>query len=423
MVGEKRIILKNAGRIDPAKISDYISAGGYKSAGKAIEMAPSAIFDTITKAGLRVRSGSGFPAGVKLKYLAGLQSSSKLRYLVCNADDGEPGTIKDNHIIENDPHLLIEGIIIAAHAIGAEKAFICMNGDYLRSEELIGKAIKEATEHGFIGSSIFGTGISFSVEIKRGTGSILCGDELTLAESGEEVIEPARHILPFTVEKALFNDPTLTIDVETLANIPAIIQNGPEWYTSLGTRGSPGTKIITISGDVANPGFYEIEFGMSLREIIFGLAGGMEGEKKFKAVITGGTAGTFLNGSAIDTPFTWETFRDVGAIMGSGSLAVMNEERYIPEMTLSILRYFSDEKCGKCTSCRIGNKVLSDGLYEMITSRGEKGFGLDRLLMEAQYLVKTSLCPLGQSTVIPLQSLKRYFENEFRFDSKESFRT
>jgi NADP-reducing hydrogenase subunit HndC len=422
MMGEKRIILKNAGRIDPSKISDYISSGGYKSAAKAAGMAPSAIIDSITKSGLRGRTGSGFPTGVKLKYLAGLQSSYKTKYLVCNADEGEPGTIKDNHIIENDPHLVLEGIIIAALAIGAQKAYICLKGDYFRSEELVRNAIKEAKDNGFLGTDIFGSGISISLEIRPGTGSFLCGDEFTLTESAEGVIEPVHPISPFRFERDLFNDPTLTIDVETLANLPAIIQNGPEWYLSIGTHSSPGTKLISVSGDITNPGFYEIEFGMTLREIIFGLAGGMEGGKKLKAMITGGTAGTFLNDSAIDTPFTWEALRDAGAVMGPGSIVVMNEERYIPEMTLSILRYFSDEKCGKCASCRIGNKVLSEGLNEMIITRGKKGFSLDRLLMEAQYLVKISLCPLGQSTVIPLQSLKRYFEDEFRFDGKETQR-
>jgi NADH-quinone oxidoreductase subunit F len=416
MIGEKKIILKNAGRIDPSKITDYLSAGGYKSAEKAVGIEPSDIIDTIIRSGLRGRGGAGFPTGLKLKYTFNSQSSSSGRYLVCNADEGEPGTFKDRYIMENDPHLLLEGMIIAAHATGARKAFIYLRGEYFRSIELITNAIAEATSRGFLGANIFGSGRSLSVEIKPGAGSYLCGEELTLLESAEGKRGYPRVKPPFPAEKGLFGDPTLVNNVETLANLPVIIDKGAEWYSSTGMKGSSGTKLITLSGDVVAKGCFEVEFGVTLREIIFDLAGGIENGKKFKAALIGGAAGTFINESALDTRLGYESLVEAGAVLGSGAIVVLNEERDITKMTLSILRFFSHESCGKCVPCRVGNKVLSDGLDEMIASRGKKGFGLDRLLMEAEYMMKTSLCPLGQSAVIPLQSLKRYFEDDFRLD-------
>jgi NADH:ubiquinone oxidoreductase subunit F (NADH-binding) len=418
MIGEKKILLKNAGRINPSKITDYLSAGGYRSAVKALGMLPSDIIEIITKAGLRGRGGAGFSTGLKLKYTYNSQGSSSIRYLICNADEGEPGTFKDRYLMENDPHLLIEGMIIAAHAINAGKAYIYLRGEYFRSADLIANAIEEATDRGYLGTNIFGTAKSLSVEIKPGAGSYLCGEELTLIESAEGKRGYPRIKPPFPAEKGLFGDPTLVNNVETLANLPVIIEKGAEWYLSTGMKGSPGTKLITLSGDVAVKGCYEVEFGMTLREIIFDLAGGMENSKKFKAALIGGAAGTFVNESALDTKLGYESLREAGAVLGSGAIIVMNEERDIRKMILSILRFFSHESCGKCVPCRVGNKVLSDGLDELISSGGTKGFGLDRLLMEAEYMMKTSLCPLGQSPVIPLQSLKRYFEDEFRFDKQ-----
>jgi NADH-quinone oxidoreductase subunit F len=419
MISEKRIILKNAGRIDPSAITGYLSSGGYESARKALGMSSSDIIEAITKSGLRGRGGAGFPAGLKLKYISNFQSTASVRYLICNADEGEPGTFKDRFIMENDPHLLIEGMIIAAHAAMAQKAYIYLRGEYFRSAELLNKAISDAMEKGFLGENIFGSGRTLSIEIKPGAGSYLCGEELTLIESAEGKRGYPRIKPPFPAEKGIFGDPTLVNNVETLANLPVIIENGPEWYLSIGMKGSTGTKLITLSGDVVRKGCFEVEFGVTLREIIFDLAGGMEGGKKFKAALIGGAAGTFLNTSALDTKLGFDTLKEIGAVLGSGAIVVMNEDRDVPEMTLSILRFFSHESCGKCVPCRVGNKVLSDGLDEMISTRGKSGFGLDRLLMEAEYMMKTSLCPLGQSPVIPLRSLKKYFDNDFRFDNRQ----
>jgi NADH:ubiquinone oxidoreductase subunit F (NADH-binding) len=416
MKGEKRIILKNAGRIDPSKIADYLAGGGYESAGKALGMKPQEIIDMITASGLRGRGGAGFSAGLKLKYISDSQSTSPARYLICNADEGEPGTFKDRFIMENDPHLLIEGMIIAAYAAGAQKAFIYLRGEYFRSAELISRAISDAVANGYLGDNIFGSGRSLSVEIKPGAGSYLCGEELTLIESAEGKRGYPRIKPPFPAEKGIFGDPTLVNNVETLANLPVIIEKGAEWYASTGVKGSAGTKLITLSGDVVKKGCFEVEFGITLREIIYDLAGGIPDNKKFKAALIGGAAGTFLNETTLDTQLGYDSLKEAGAVLGSGAIVVLNEERDIPEMTLSILRFFSHESCGKCVPCRVGNKLLSDGLDEMIKSKGKSGFGLDRLLMEAEYMMRTSLCPLGQSPVIPLSSLRRYFGNEFRFD-------
>jgi NADP-reducing hydrogenase subunit HndC len=416
MIGERRIILKNAGRIDPSKISGYLSAGGYKSAEKALGMSPSEIIDAISKSGLRGRGGAGFPAGLKLKYISNSQSKSSVRYLICNADEGEPGTFKDRFIMENDPHLLLEGMIIAALAAEAHKAYIYLRGEYYRSAELMNTAIADAVEHGFLGENIFGSGRSLSVEIKPGAGSYLCGEELTLIESAEGKRGYPRVKPPYPAEKGLFGDPTLVNNVETLANLPVIIGEGAEWFSSTGMPGSSGTKLITLSGDIVRKGCFEVEFGLTLREIIFDLAGGLEGDKKFKAALIGGAAGSFINDSLLDIRLGYDSLKEAGVVLGSGAIIVMNEERDIADMTLSILRFFSHESCGKCVPCRVGNQVLTDGLNELITTRGKNGFGLDRLLMEAEYMMKTSLCPLGQSPVIPLRSLRRYFENEFRFD-------
>jgi NADH:ubiquinone oxidoreductase subunit F (NADH-binding) len=415
MVDEKRIILKNAGRIDPRSIDDYIAAGGYRSAGSVFSKSPSEIIDIVTKSGLRGRGGAGFLTGLKLKYTTNSISGGVTRFVICNADEGEPGTFKDRIIIEQDPHLLIEGMIIAAFAVGASLGYIYLRGEYFESAELLSVALKQAKEKGFLGNNIFGSGFSLEIEIKPGAGSYLCGEELTLIESlegkrGYPGIKP-----PFPAEKGLFGAPTLINNVETLSNLPVIIEKGAEWYSSLGMPGSAGTKIITVSGDVVNQGFFEVEMGVTLREIIFGLAGGMSDNEEFKAALIGGAAGTFIDSTALDTPLGFDSLKEVGAVLGSGAVIVMNAKRDIREMALSILNFFSHESCGKCVPCRVGNEVLKKGMEDILIKKGKSTFNLDRLIHEAEFMMRTSLCPLGQSPVMPLKSLKRYFDNEFRY--------
>ena len=417
MVSERKILLKNAGIIDPEKIEDYISRGGYRNAEKAVGMSRSEVIGIIIDSGLRGRGGAGFPAGLKIKYTLNTVPLADQRYLLCNADEGEPGTFKDRIIMENDPHLLIEGMIIAAYAAGASKAYIYLRGEYFRSFELMSISVQQAKEHGYLGENIFGSGFSLNIEIRQGAGSYLCGEELTLIESLEGNRGYPRIKPPFPAEKGLFGYPTLVNNVETLANLPVIIEKGPEWFSKVGMPDSTGTKIITVSGDVVRQGHFEVEMGITLSDIIFGLAGGMRSGNKFKAALIGGAAGTFVDSSVLDTPLGFESLQKVGAVMGSGAIVVMNEERDIREMTLSILKFFSHESCGKCVPCRVGSKLLQDYMLDMISKKGESTYNLNRLIYEAEYMSKTSLCPLGQSPLLPLRSLKQYFEDEFRFEN------
>lgn len=418
MISEKRIILKNAGRINPGKIEDYIAAGGYRSAGIALEKDETEIIDIVIRSRLRGRGGAGFTTGLKMKYTNQSGIISPGRYLICNADEGEPGTFKDRAIMENDPHLLIEGMIIAAYSIKASKAYIYLRGEYFRSNELLSGAIRQAKEHEFLGRNIFGTGYSLDIEIKTGAGSYLCGEELTLIESLEGKRGYPRIKPPFPTEKGLFGDPTLVYNVETLSNLPLIIEHGAEYFSSIGTADSAGTKIITISGDVINPGYFEVEMGVTLRDIIFELAGGIPDGRNFKAALLGGASGTFIDSTALGTPLGYDSLKSIGAVLGSGAIMVMNDQRDILKMTHSILKFFGHESCGKCVPCRIGNSVLTDGMEDIIKRRDKSRYNLDLLIYEADYMSKTSLCPLGQSPVLPLKSLKRYFEKEFRFDIK-----
>jgi NADH:ubiquinone oxidoreductase subunit F (NADH-binding) len=416
MIAEKRIILRNTGKINPESIDEYLSAGGYMSARKALGKTPSENVDIITQSGLRGRGGAGFSTGLKLKYTLNSDLNASGRFLVCNADEGEPGTFKDRIIIENDPHLLIEGIIIAAYCLGSSKAYIYIRGEYFRSIEILTMAIEQARTRGFLGSNIFGSKYSLKIEIKQGAGSYLCGEELTLIESLEGKRGYPRIKPPYPAEKGFLNAPTLVNNVETLANLPLIIESGAEWFSTIGMAGSSGTKIVTVSGDVVKPGYFEVEMGTSLRDIIFGLAGGVAEDKKFKAALIGGAAGTFIDSSVLDTPLGFDSLKSVGAVLGSGAIIVMNDERDLKKIAHSILSFFSNESCGKCVPCRVGNKVISDGMADMIKRQAQSNFNLDQILLEAEYMSRTSLCPLGQSPVLPLKSLKKYFDHEFRFN-------
>lgn len=417
MISEKRIILNRAGKINPESIDDYVSAGGYNNAGKALAKDPSEIIEAIIDSRLRGRGGAGYPTGLKMKYTRQSVPGAAKRYLICNADEGEPGTFKDRIIMENDPHLLLEGMIIAAYAVGASKAYIYLRGEYTRSLERLTLALKQSADRGYLGRNIFGSGYSLDIEIINGAGSYLCGEELTLIESLEGKRGYPRIKPPFPAEKGLFGYPTLVNNVETLCNLPVIIENGPEWFSSTGTDDSCGTKILTVSGDVIRKGFFEVEMGVTLRDIIFGLAGGMEDGKIFRAALIGGAAGTFISPDVLDTKLGFESLKKVGAVMGSGAIIVLNHERDIRDMAYSILKFFSHESCGKCVPCRVGNKVLTDGMKDLITRKKSSKYSLESLIYEAEYMSRTSLCPLGQSPLLPLASLKQYFEEEFLWEN------
>lgn len=413
MIKETRITLRNLGQTDPLSIDDYIASGGYETIAAALKRSPVEIIDEMVNSSLRGRGGAGFSAGLKEKFTSEACLRCAQKHLICNADEGEPGTFKDRIIMENDPHLLLEGMLIAAFAIGASKAYVYLRGEYYESIRKVSHAIEAARSRGFIGTNILGSSFSIDIEIRLGAGSYLCGEELTLLESLEGKRGYPRIKPPFPAEKGLFGFPTLVNNVETLATVPAIVGKGAAWYSSFGTPESPGTKIFTISGDVAKPGFFEVELGTTLRQLIFGLAGGMKEGKKLQAILLGGAAGTFVDETVLDTPTGFDSLKEKGAVLGSGAIMVLGEDKSVPLVTQSILEFFRHESCGKCVPCRVGTDRLVRMIHEITGSQYSGTTLLDDMLQEAEFMAKTSLCPLGQSPVMPLRSLKRYFSDQF----------
>jgi len=414
VITEKRIALKNAGKYNASDINEYIKIGGYKNVEKALQINPGEIIDLVIDAKLRGRGGAGFPTGLKNKFTnEAVCERCVQKYLVCNADEGEPGTFKDRIIMEQDPHVLLEGMIIAAYAIGATKGYIYIRGEYTESIKMLRIAVQQASEKGFLGKNIFNSGFNFGIEIKLGAGSYLCGEELTLLESIEGKRGYPRIKPPFPAEKGLFGMPTLINNVETFAHLPYIIEYGAEHYRTMGTPNSPGTKIFTISGDVNKPGYYETTLGITLRQLIYDFGGGIKNNKNIKAVLLGGAAGTFVDESVLDTPMGYDTLKEKGAVLGSGAIMVLSEERSVFDMTYSVLEFFKHESCGKCVPCRIGTTQLVRLMNEAKNNSGNRKEILNQLIYEADYMAKNSLCPLGQSPIMPLRSIKQFFENQF----------
>ncbi len=405
MLKEYRIVLRNSGLIDPENIDEFIAADGYRALQKALKSEPIGIYEEIIDSGLRGRGGAGFPTGTKEK-AAAVICSDCTRYVICNADEGEPGTFKDRVIMETDPHTLIEGIAIAAYSIGAHKGFIYIRGEYGLATRRVQLAIEQAYDRGFLGKNILGSGFDFDLEIRRGAGSYLCGEELTLIESVEGKRGHPRIKPPYPAERGLWGAPTLINNVETLANFPAIILNGAKWYRSIGTEKSPGTKIFTISGDVNKPGFYEFPMGVTLKELIYDVANGVKDGKPFGAALIGGAAGTFASEQHMDVPMDYDKLREVGLTLGSGAVIVMDDTRDLNQVMLSILRFFKHESCGKCIPCRVGTTQLYNLLNENLTQGNfDPAKVYPELIRQAGMIAKTSLCPLGQSPILPLKSL------------------
>lgn len=411
MIKEKRIILGSSGSINPCSIIDYVDAGGYRALARALEGGPEKVVEDVLASGLRGRGGAGFPTGVKKQTASGSHSGIN-HYVVCNADEGEPGTFKDRIIMETNPHLLIEGIVIAAYSISSGQGYIYIRGEYYDSIVKLQSAINQAYEKGYLGNNILGSGFSFDLEIKPGAGSYLCGEELTLLESLEGRRGYPRIKPPFPAEKGLWGQPTLVNNVETLANIPGIIANGSSWYRSSGTERTPGTKIFTISGDVAIPGCYEVEAGSILNDLINDLAGGTRDGKPWKAALLGGAAGTFVPYSFADLSMCYERLKERGATLGSGAVIVMGSERKFIPMIQSILRFFKHESCGKCVPCRIGTTYLHERSMELPGAGPEGRIALlEEMVIHARQIARSSLCPLGQSPILPLETLQRHFSD------------
>jgi NADH:ubiquinone oxidoreductase subunit F (NADH-binding) len=411
MAEELRVVLKNYGKINPLSIDDYISTGGYQAFRKALKMEPEAVIDELIESGLRGRGGAGFSTGLKKRFTSQACLRCENRYVICNADEGEPGTWKDRVIMENDPHMYLEGLLIAAWSIRATRGYVYIRGEYFRAIELTEKAIADMRMKGFLGENILNSDFSFDIEIRKGAGSYLCGEELTLLESLEGKRGYPRIKPPYPAEKGLWNSPTLINNVETFGCFPAIISKGADWYRSTGTDKSPGTKIFTISGPVRKPGFYEVELGTTLRSLIFDFAGGMIPGKEFRAAILGGAAGTFIDESMLDCETGFDKLREKGATLGSGAIIVMDKEMQIWEMLNSILSFFEHESCGKCVPCRVGSRQLL--LIMQQIKRSENSIRLkEELLEQAMVMEKTSLCPLGQSHIMPIRSALRYFYDD-----------
>ena len=413
MIQETKIGLRFAGRYNPLNIEEYIDQGGFQGLKAARKKEPQQIIKDITDAGLRGRGGAGFPAGLKERFTdEAICHYCGPKYIVCNADEGEPGTFKDRIIMEKDPFLLIEGMLISAYAIGAGKGYIYIRGEYTESIEKLKNAIDQAYKKGFLGKDCLGEKKSFELELRLGAGSYLCGEELTLLESLEGKRGYPRIKPPFPAQKGLFGCPTLINNVETFGHIPYIMEKGVVHYKSMGTEKSPGTKIFTISGDVEKPGYYETEMGVTLRDLIE-LAGGMKSGKSFMGALLGGAAGTFVNHEVLDTPMGFDALKEKGAILGSGAVIIMNKDRSLYDMMDSVLEFFKHESCGKCVPCRVGTTQLVHMWHQVKEKQnGNRAQMLKDMKVEAEYIAANSLCPLGASPIIPIASAHRYFKNE-----------
>ena len=403
--------LRNKGVIDPESIDDYIGRDGYRGCAKALlDMSPDDIVEQVKISGMRGRGGAGFPTGMKWAFAK--ESPGDVKYVLCNADEGDPGAFMDRSILEADPHAVIEGMIIAARAITAKKGYIYARTEYPLAIKRLEIAIEQATEHGLLGTDILGSGFDFSVEIYQGAGAFVCGEETALMRSIEGRRGMPRPRPPFPAHKGLWEKPTILNNVETLANIPQIILNGGQWYADVGTETSKGTKVFAISGDVNNIGLVEVPMGTMLRTIIYDIGGGIPGKKKFKAVQLGGPSGGCVPAQHLDTPVDYEEIAKVGAIMGSGGAIVMDENTCMVDMARFFMEFIQDESCGKCTPCREGTRRLLQILEKICEGRGTPG-DIDNLTAISEVIKNTSLCGLGQTAPNPVLSTLRYFREEY----------
>ena len=406
-----RIVLRNCGVIDPEKIDDYIARDGYKAIEKVLfEMTPEQVVDEILKSGLRGRGGAGFPTGMKWKF-AMMQPKGQ-KYMVCNADEGDPGAYMDRSTLEGDPHSILEAMIIAGYAIGASKGFIYIRAEYPLAIHRLQVAIEQATELGLLGKDILGSGFDFEIELRFGAGAFVCGEETALLQSIEGNRGMPKPRPPFPAVKGLWGRPTVINNVETLANIPVIINKGADWFNKIGTATTKGTKVFALTGKVNNSGLIEVPMGTTLREIIFDVGGGIRGGHQFKAAQTGGPSGGIIPPQFLDTPIDYESLAKIGSIMGSGGLIVMDETDCVVDIAKFYLDFTVDESCGKCAPCRIGGRKLLNYLNKITDGRGTED---DIVQMQniSDAMCKASLCGLGQTASNPVRSTLRYFMDEY----------
>lgn len=408
---QERIALKNCGIIDPENIDEYIAFDGYKALEKVLfEMGQDDVINEITDSGLRGRGGAGFPTGKKWYFTKIAEGDQK--YVVCNADEGDPGAFMDRSILEGDPHSVIEAMMIAGYAVGANKGYIYVRAEYPIAVHRFQTAINQAKEYGILGKNIFGTDFSFDLEIRLGAGAFVCGEETALLESIEGRSGRPRLKPPFPANCGLWQKPTLINNVETYANITKIILNGAKWYSSIGTEKSKGTKVFALGGNVVNVGLVEVPMGTTLREIVFDIGGGIPGGHKFKAAQTGGPSGGCIPAEHLDTPIDYESLSQIGSMMGSGGLIVMDDTKCMVNLAKFYLGFTVDESCGKCTPCRIGTKRMLEILEKVTEGNGETE-DLEKLERLAKTIQKASVCGLGQTAPNPVLSTMKYFRDEY----------
>ena len=414
---QKRVALRNCGVIDPENIDEYLAFDGYKALEKALtSMTREQVIDEILKSGLRGRGGGGFPTGLKWKFTYNSQADQK--YVACNADEGDPGAFMDRSVLEGDPHCVLEAMAIAGYAIGASEGYIYVRAEYPIAVKRLEIAIKQAHEYGLLGENIFGTGFNFDIKIRLGAGAFVCGEETALMRSiegkrGEPTPRP-----PFPAVKGLFAKPTMLNNVETYANVAQIILNGADWFASMGTEKSKGTKVFALGGKINNTGLVEVPMGTPLRTIIYDIGGGIPNGKKFKAVQTGGPSGGCLPAELLDTPVDYDNLIAAGSMMGSGGMIVMDEDNCMVDIARFFLDFTVDESCGKCTPCRVGTRRMLEILERIVNGKGEEG-DIERLEELASTIKSTALCGLGQTAPNPVLSTLKFFRSEYEAHIRE----
>ena len=408
---QARIVLRNTGRIDPESIEAYVANDGYSALGNTLaNLTPADVIQTITDSGLRGRGGGGFPAGVKWNFAA--QQPAGEKYVICNADEGDPGAFMDRAVLEGDPHAVLEAMAIAGYAIGATQGVIYIRAEYPLAIKRLELAIEQARACGLLGKGILGSSFDFNIEIKYGAGAFVCGEETALIHSieglrGEPIYKP-----PFPAVEGLWKRPTIVNNVETLANVCAIMRRGVEWFRSIGTETCPGTKVFALAGKVKKVGLVEVPMGTPLRDIIFGVGGGIMHDRAFKAVQTGGPSGGCLKDADLDTPIDYESLRALGSMMGSGGMIVMDEDDCMVNVAKFFLEFTLDESCGRCTPCRVGNKRLHEMLVKVCEGKATMRT-LEKLRQLSDTVKDTSLCGLGQTSPNPVLSTLRQFRREY----------
>jgi NADH:ubiquinone oxidoreductase subunit F (NADH-binding)/(2Fe-2S) ferredoxin/Pyruvate/2-oxoacid:ferredoxin oxidoreductase delta subunit len=408
---EIRVVLKNCGKIDPENIEDYFAENGYEALGSVLSSkTPEEVIDIVLQSGLRGRGGAGFPAGKKWQFCRASKETPK--YVICNADEGDPGAFMNRRVLEGDPHAVLEGMIIAAYAIGSNQGYIYCRAEYPIAVKTLNIAIDQARNLGLLGKNILGSGFDFDLEVRMGAGAFVCGEETALIASIEGNRGEPRPRPPFPAVKGLFAKPSNINNVETYANVPQIILKGADWYASMGTEKSKGTKTFALAGDVKHTGLIEVPFGISLREIIYDVGGGIKDDKGFKAIQTGGPMGGCLPSEYLDLPVDYEELAKAGSIMGSGGLVVMDDETCMVDIARFFMEFTQDESCGKCTPCRVGTRRILEILERICDGKG-KDDDIETLEMLCREIKGASLCGLGQGAPNPVESILKHFRSEY----------